>query len=77
MIYYREGDKIPEFGWEYSGVDERGLLVSAGGLEQWFYPAIEPIPLEKQTVLKEAVLTMVKARGGTASFDDPIIPNSV
>ncbi|MEO7779636.1 MAG: hypothetical protein ABIY63_19080 [Fibrobacteria bacterium] len=77
MIYYREGDKILELYWEYSGVDERGLLLGARGLKQWFYPVIEPIPPDKQAQLKEAVITMVRARGGTAIFEDPILTNSV
>lgn len=54
-----------------------GLLMGTEGLKQWFHPTIEAIPPEKQAELLDAVIRMVRARGGTAIFEDLIPPNSV
>jgi hypothetical protein len=77
MFYYREGDRILEFGWEFSGGEGPGeILISPDAFREWFHPAVEPIEADKQAQIKEAFIRMIRNQGGSPIFS-PFIPSDI
>lgn len=73
MFYYREGDKILEFGWEYSDISvPGGILISPEAFHAWFYPTTELINSDKKEEIKDKFVRMIRAQRGTPIFSNQL-----
>lgn len=69
-IYYREGDKMREIGWEMSGVPELDILVD-GIKATWTIPAHVPIPIEQRLEILGRLRAFLAGRKLKTNVDLP------